>query len=117
MNNFREDEIKRALKHIAEILNEHTSEVDKVARFEEDMFAVVLPEKNKRDAVKTAEELRRRIEAQDIRTERQGTIFKLTVSGGVSENPIDGSTYEELLKKATDSVKKAKSEGKNRIQS
>ena len=108
---------EQALKHIAEILNEHTSEVDKVARFEEDMFAVVLPEKNKRDAVKTAEELRRRIEAQDIRTERQGTIFKLTVSGGVSENPIDGSTYEELLKKATDSVKKAKSEGKNRIQS
>jgi len=106
---------EQALKDIAAILNEHTSEVDKVARFEEDLFAIVLPEKNKRDAIRMAEDLRRRIEGQDIRTEKQGTIFKLTVTGGVSENPIDGSTCEELLKKARDIVKKAKSEGKNSV--
>ena len=40
---------------------------------------------------------------------------KLTVSIGVSENPIDGATAEELMGKAERLVRNAKSLGKNRV--
>jgi len=108
---------EQALKDIASVLNECTTEVDKVARFEEDIFAIVLPEKNKRDAVKTAEDLRRRVESLDMHTEKQGNVFKLTISGGVSENPIDGADSRQLMEKAREFLSNAKSKGKNKIAS
>jgi len=56
--------------------------------------------------------LRKRIEANPF--SRAGKV-SITVSGGVSENPIDGSTQEELFKKALEAVQSAKSLAKNRV--
>ena len=39
----------------------------------------------------------------------------LTISGGVGENPLDGSTAKELIDKALSSAALAKSQGKNKI--
>jgi PleD family two-component response regulator len=39
----------------------------------------------------------------------------VTVSVGVSENPIDGATTDELFKRASDAVKEAKASGGNRV--
>lgn len=101
------------LKALAEILKASVSEVDKVARLENDRFAIVLPEKNKRQIANFAEELRKKIEdnlSKIIRSDK-----KLTVSIGVSENPIDGSTAAELMDKAMKLVRDAKTLGKNRV--
>jgi diguanylate cyclase (GGDEF)-like protein len=89
--------IEAALKKIALVLKESISDIDKAARFSDNEFAIVLPEKNKRQAQSIAEEIRKKIEYlfKDEPKERQ-----LTVSVGVAENPIDGISSSELINKA-----------------
>jgi diguanylate cyclase (GGDEF)-like protein len=103
-----EDVIRRAAK----LIRDNTTPVGKAARISGNEFAMLLPEKNKREAAFIAEEVRKQIEAANF--SREGSL-KITVSGGVSENPIDGSTQEDLFKKATELLGNAKSMGKNRV--
>jgi len=75
-----------------------------VARISWDEFAVVLPERNKKEATEISEKIRDRVEEEFSRSQKDKG-FPLTVSGSVSENPIDGSTAEELFSKALGSLK------------
>jgi len=99
-------------KRVAKIIKDGTNPVGKAARISGNEFAMLLPEKNKREAAYIAEDVRKQIEAANF--SREGSL-KITVSGGVSENPIDGSTQEELFKKAMELLANAKTMGKNRI--
>jgi diguanylate cyclase (GGDEF)-like protein len=100
------------IKKVAKIIKDNTTPVGKAARTGGDEFAMLLPEKNKREAAEMAEDIRKKIESANFSHDRKLTI---TVSGGVSENPIDGSTQEELFKKAMEALRSAKSLGKNRV--
>ncbi len=100
------------IKKVARVIRDNMIPVGKAARISGDGFALLLPEKNKREAAGIAEDLRKKIEATDFL--REGKLI-ITVSGGVSENPIDGSTQEELFKKAMEALESAKSLGKNRV--
>lgn len=95
-----------ALKKIATVLLDSISDIDKAARFGDDRFALILPEKNKRQCMDKAEEIRKKIEF--IFSEEKDTRHKLLVTGAVTENPIDGIAAVELVKKAEDLLKKAK---------
>ncbi len=106
--------IEDTLRKIATILMESSTEISKAARLGGDEFALVLPEKNKKEAAKLAEEIRRKIEAAKVE-KAKGGITSLTISGGVSENPIDGMSANELFAKATKAMIEAKHRGKNRI--
>ncbi len=103
---------EEALKRLGKVIKDSTMPVAKVARIGGDEFAILLPEKNKKEAAYLAEEIRKKIEATNLLKEGKAA---LTVSGGVSENPIDGMTNEELLKKASEALSEAKSAGKNTI--
>lgn len=103
---------EEVIKKVAKVLRENMTPVGKAARIGGDEFAILLPEKNKREGAEIAEDLRKKIESANF--SKDGKLF-VTVSGGVSENPIDGSTQEELFKKAIESLQSAKSMGKNRI--
>ena len=105
-------EAEEALRKIAKVIKDSTTPVGKAARVGGDEFAMLLPEKNKREAADLAEDLRKKIEAANF--VREGNL-PVTVSIGVSENPIDGSTQEELFKKAMEALQSAKSLGKNRV--
>lgn len=100
------------IKKVSKIIKDNTTPVGKAARIGGDEFAMLLPEKNKREAAEIADALRKKIEETNFSKEGK---LRITVSGGVSENPIDGSTQEELYKRAMEAVKSAKSLGKNRI--
>ena len=100
------------IKKMARIIKDNTDPIGKAARVGGDEFAMLLPEKNKRGAVHAAEEIRKKIEATNLLKDAKAA---LTVSGGVSENPIDGATSDELYKKAKEALKQAKAAGKNRI--
>lgn len=102
------------LKKIARILEENINEIDRVARFGGDEFVLVLPEKNKKEATMIAEEIRKRVE-ESIFAGDKNSMVKLTVSAGVSENPIDGISANELVNKAVQVLKVAKSQGKNKV--
>lgn len=103
---------EEAIKKVAKLIKDNMTPVGKAARIGGDEFAMLLPEKNKKEAAHIAEDLRKRIEADNF--SRDGKV-SITVSGGVSENPIDGSTQEGLFKKAIEALQSAKSLGKNRV--
>lgn len=103
---------EEALRKIARLIKENTSPVGKAARIGGNEFAILLPEKNKKETTLIAEEIRKKIGATNLL--KEGTA-SLTVSGGVSENPIDGATAEEIFKKAVNAVNEAKSSGKNKV--
>ena len=101
------------LKKIASLIRDSFTEIDRVARVGDNEFAVVLPEKNKRQAQELAENIRKKI---DSAFDKERDVFRrLTVSGGVSENPLDGVNAEELITQAKEALNSAKTQGKNRI--
>jgi diguanylate cyclase (GGDEF)-like protein len=102
-----------ALKKVASLLNDSVSDIDKVARFADSEFALVLPEKNKRQCLEIAEEIKNKIEK--MFSAETNSKKRLTVSGVVTENPIDGATSDELIHKAMDILDKNKSKDKNKI--
>jgi len=102
------------LKKIANLLKDNSTEIGKVARLGGDEFAILLPEKNKKEAYRAAEEIRSKVEKLSSEVLGKNEL-PLTISGGVSENPIDGTTSDELFEKANQSLKEAKKQGKNKI--
>lgn len=103
------------LHQVAELIKKQVREVDRVGRMGPDEFAVILPEQNKREAVELAEILRTRVEQHVF---SNGTGFlpcSFHLCAVVSENPLDGSTAEELFAKAEGAMRSAKQQGKNKV--
>ena len=111
--NFGSLQAESTLKKIATLIKESVTDIDRVARSGDNEFAVVLPEKNKRQAQEIAENIRKKIEI--IFSGESDANKKLTISGGVSENPLDGIEATELINKAKELLGLAKTQGGNRI--
>jgi len=101
------------IKKIAALVKGSVSEIDRVGRIGDDEFAVILPEKNKRQAQEIAENIRKKVEFSY--REDADPARKITVSAGVSENPLDGITSDELVDKAKELLQIAKNSGRNRV--
>lgn len=101
------------LKKISSLIRDSFTEVDRAARVGDNEFAVVLPERNKRQAQEIAEEIRKNIDSTF--SKERDVNKRITVSGGVSENPLDGINAEELIGRAKEALNFAKTGGKNRI--
>lgn len=110
---YGEERCRDLLKNMGMILKGAVSEVDKVGRLSDDKFAIILPEKNKRQSSNIAEDIRKKIEDSLVKIMRFDK--KITASIGVSENPIDGSSSSELMEKAEKFVRNAKALGKNKV--
>lgn len=101
--NFGSLESETNLKKVASLIRDAVTEIDRVARIQDSEFAIVLPEKSKRQAQKVAEEIKEKIEAT---FSRESDINKrLAVTAGVSENPLDGVRADELISKAKEALK------------
>jgi diguanylate cyclase (GGDEF)-like protein len=111
--NFGSLHSESTLKKIASLIKDSVSGIDRVGRTADDEFAIVVPEKNKRQGQQIAEDIRKKIEF--IFSEEQDSNKKITVSGGVSENPLDGIDARELMAVARELVDRAKRQGKNCI--
>ncbi len=103
------------VRQVAEILKGQVSEVDRLGRLGPGEFAVILPEKNKREAIDLAETVRHRVEEYRFMNGVTPLTRTLTISGGVSENPLDGATGEDLWEKAGEAARRAQVQGKNRV--
>ncbi|MBI4228060.1 MAG: diguanylate cyclase [Candidatus Omnitrophica bacterium] len=103
------------LKAIAELVKTQVTDVDRVGRMGPDEFAVILPERNKREALEAGEAICRAIRQYTFLNGTQRIPKPLTISLGLSENPLDGSTAEELWAKAAQALAQAKGQGKNRV--
>lgn len=110
---FGSIQTETTLKKVAALIKNSVSEVDRVGRTGDDEFAVILPEKNKRQAFETAETIRKKIEFDF--SEEEDKAKRITVSGGLSENPLDGVNSGELIVKAKEMLHSAKQAGRNRV--
>jgi len=100
------------VKKVAKVVRDGVSPVGKVARISGDEFAMLLPEKNKKESILIADDVRKRVESAPLLKDSK---IKVTISAGVGENPIDGATGDEIYKKALENLKQAKALGKNKI--
>jgi len=95
------------LKKVSRILEDNCSEIDRVARYSDHGYAIVLPEKNKKQSIVLAEDIGKKVnEFFSLTSESK----MLTISGAISENPIDGSTSKDLIEKAEKLLESARKE-------
>ncbi|MFC1576237.1 diguanylate cyclase domain-containing protein [Candidatus Omnitrophota bacterium] len=99
-----------ALKKVAHFIGEVAGPLGKAGRIDHNLFALVMPEVNKKGALEVAEKARSGIGKLVLSPDETDRV---TVSCGVSENPIDGSDSEHIFKKANSSLSEAKKKGKN----
>lgn len=97
-----ESQAAAVLKRAAHAIQESLGEVDRVGRFDDHDLLVVLPERNKRQALELAHDIGRQI-TSTFAAEADPEDH-LTVVSGVAENPLDGATVEELLRKASEAL-------------
>ena len=107
--------VEGVLHQLAELLKGQATEVDRVGRMGPDLFAMILPERNKREAIELAESIRRRIEQHAFSNGPNLLPCSLRLCAAVSENPLDGASGEELFAKASSAMRSAKSQGKNKV--
>ena len=96
------------LKQVAGLLKKSLSEVDRAGRTGPGEFTLILPEKNKREAIELAENIRQKIEGSPFTYGTRKLSEPLTVLAGISENPLDGVSGTELLAKATQAIQSAR---------
>jgi diguanylate cyclase (GGDEF)-like protein len=94
-NRYGQIACETALKKVASCLGSSLTNVERIARFADYEFAIVLPEKNKRSCEKTAEELKQKVEYL-FKDEAQADK-RLSISVAVAENPLDGVSAQELI--------------------
>ena len=103
-----------ALRRLCRVLEQCVRQVDTLARYGGDEFAVLLVDTDHTMALEVAERIRRRIHAYVFEVDRDIRL-SLTVSIGVSTCPAHGVVRDRLLDLADKAMYRAKSEGRNRI--
>lgn len=100
----------QVLKNVADIAREHTRKVDYLFRWGGEEFMIVALETDLERASYLAERIRKAIEDSPFRGVR-----RLTVSFGVAQYK-KGDTDDTLLKRADAALYKAKTNGRNRVE-
>lgn len=86
----------------AKVFNRHLSEFDRAARLAKDEFAIIFPGKNKKKTIENVERILKEMAAL-----ASGLHFAV----GISENPLDGASVEELFAQALGRLQIAKAKG------
>ena len=103
----------RVLVALSSTLQAMIDEGALVARYGGEEFAVVLPGKDRIEAARTAEEMRKRVEAMPVASD-EGEPLTVTVSIGVSTHGGDVfERVEQFIKAADQAVYAAKASGRN----
>jgi len=102
------------LREVAACVKRVVRREDLFARYGGEEFALVLIETGLPDALQAAERVRALVEAHTFRFDDK--VFKLTVSLGVAECPLDGTaTPRELMRRADENMYAAKRGGRNKV--
>ncbi len=99
------------LRGVAGILKQQLRKMDMVCRYGGEEFAVVVPETTGDNARVVAEKLRRQVECHPF----PGVPRPVTISCGVAECPLHGTTRDQVVAAADGALYKAKQAGRNRV--
>ncbi|MBI4431907.1 MAG: GGDEF domain-containing protein [Candidatus Omnitrophica bacterium] len=103
------------LKAMAKVFGKRLSEFDRAARITKDEFAIILPDKNKKTAIEFVEAMKREV-AEHLLAKPNGQKIHFTVSIGISENPLDGVTGNDLFRIAQERMNAARKRGSNLLE-
>jgi diguanylate cyclase (GGDEF)-like protein len=104
----------RGLRKIARIIRSSVREIDLVARWGGEEFALLLPEINLENSMIVAEKIRREVESQKFANEKQQPGGQLTISLGIASNLPELKNYREMFNMADIALYQAKQGGRNR---
>jgi diguanylate cyclase (GGDEF)-like protein/putative nucleotidyltransferase with HDIG domain len=105
----------RVLLELSRKFRAQLRDIDLVARFGGDQFAMILPHTFEKGGVEVAERLRRTIAAWVFPVSTSAEV-RLTVSIGICSYPQDGISPAEMLEAAHKSLAFAKAMGGNQVQ-
>ena len=104
----------RTLVEVGDVLRANVREIDVVARWGGDEFAVVLPDTGTEGARAMAERIREKI-SERVYLASAGLAVRVSASIGVAACPDHGKSAEELLAGADAAMYRVKNEGKNGV--
>lgn len=107
------DDVLRTIGHL---LKEMSRKEDVVARYGGEEFAIILTNVQEKEAVETAEKIRKKIEETYFDGEENQPNGSITVSIGISVYPDKAKDDVELIKSADDALYRAKFFNKNRVE-
>jgi len=99
------------LRVVSSIFKQQLRKMDMVCRYGGDEFTIVAPETSGENALRVAEKLRRQIELHHF----PGVPRPVTISCGVADYPIHGTTRDEVMAAADQALYSAKQAGRNRV--
>ncbi len=100
---------------VAEIRSEVRGDMDLLARYGGDEFALVLPETPASEALLVAERVRRRVDERLFRMPDSREVLRATVSIGLATYPEDATEKRNLVERADAALYRAKHGGKNAV--
>ncbi|MBU1880599.1 sensor domain-containing diguanylate cyclase [bacterium] len=102
------------LKKVAQTIKKSVREMDLLARWGGEEFALLLPESDIQSGMIVAEKIRREVEALIVRNQKEQPNGNLTISLGVAANNTEVKNYREMFKRADTALYQAKHDGRNR---
>ena len=102
----------KALKRIAELIEENTPEESLLVRYGGEEFVILYPDYGPIEAKNAIEDIRTSVEENFLLSEDIREF--LTVSVGAACYPIQGSSLEDIISKAFNAVRTCKQSGRNK---
>jgi len=103
------------IREVASLLTSTVREVDLVARYGGDEFAIAMPRAEKGSAVILAERIRKVVSGGAFELVKTIPGGRITVSIGVATFPDDGASADEVLASADRALYRAKKAGRDRV--
>jgi len=111
---YGHEEGNRLIKTVAQLIKESIREVDCLARFGGDEFAVAFPETGAEAALEAAERILDSLRNHDYRI-REDTLHITASIGLANLRQIDARTPKELFMRADEALYQAKQRGRNQV--
>jgi diguanylate cyclase (GGDEF)-like protein len=105
----------RVLRQLSALVKKLVRPADRCCRYGGEEFVVAMPDTDSRSAMIVAERIRAAIENFVFENEDKQPGGKMTISGGVSSFPADGTSVLELTKHADQALYDSKRAGRNRV--
>lgn len=103
------------LQVLVKRINENLRNSDVICRYGGEEFVIILPDTAKDHAYRVIERLRQNVGMKSINLTGENTKIDISISGGISSFPEDGTTSRQLIITADSAMYQAKTNGRNKV--